>query len=378
MQKNKPNIFDNQAISAEKFLSNYWQKKPYLFRSCDINLSCLPRKNDLFKLAAKDDAQSRIIYSIDKTNYQVVYDHPEMWLELSDHEPTLLVSDIEKWHLPASEIISYFPFIKSWRFDDLMMSYAPKGASVGAHLDQYDVFLLQVEGKRKWLYDDNPPDNYPLQDNSELAIIDNYKHQCEHTLDSGDILYLPPGHAHHGISLSDDCLTCSIGLRSPSYAEIIEACILSLIESPEYKARLKDHQTTLNAYSNITQEEIETVKKLLTKLTKTDDAKLTDMLGRFLSQYRSLEHQPQNQPYPKNFSNYWTISPFYTLVSYVDTADTILIFIDDTSYLCSDYLGNILSTQKVFKINQKQLLKHEVEWVRGWIETGIIIPVNGM
>jgi len=198
-----------------------WQQRPLRFRRTGLPVDVWPKRPQLFALAEKDDVQSRIVLTESDRHYHVLHDDPQAWNTLKQAKPTLLVSDVEKWYTPALQLLDYFPFITSWRFDDVMLSYAPKGASVGAHLDHYDVFLFQVAGCRRWQYDLKPMHNPKLVTDSELAVLDDYQPHEEHLLQPGDILYLPPQHAHHGISESDDCLTCSIGLRAPSHAELL-------------------------------------------------------------------------------------------------------------------------------------------------------------
>jgi len=233
MPKTKPNVFDGQNITANEFFKTHWQRSPYLFTGTDLDLSCLPDKNTLFRLAAQDQVQSRIIYTEDQRHYQAIYDEPDAWQQVAHHKPTLLVSDIEKWFPTALQLMDWFPFIKNWRFDDLMMSYAPVGASVGAHTDHYDVFLVQVQGTRQWSYDTEPLKHKKLVTESELAVIDNYHAQISHELKAGDILYLPPEIPHHGISTSDDCITCSIGLRAPAESELLTAVIETIAEKTQ-------------------------------------------------------------------------------------------------------------------------------------------------
>ncbi len=223
MPNTKPNIFNNQAVSAEVFLKDYWQQKPLLFRQTGIALDDVPSQAELFSLAAEGGVQSRIIYTPDGKRYFALYDEPEAWSEVQKQQPTLLVSDIDKWWPKSINILSAFPFIKAWRFDDLMLSYAPTGASVGAHIDQYDVFLVQVKGRRRWSFDNQPLAELETVEDSDLAVLKDYKPQQTVDLSAGDILYLPPRIPHHGISLDDDCLTLSVGLRAPSAAELITA-----------------------------------------------------------------------------------------------------------------------------------------------------------
>ena len=122
-------------------------------------------------------------------------------------------------YLPeASDLLGLFDFIPHARLDDLMVSYAPKGGGVGAHVDSYDVFLLQGSGKRNWKI--SAQKDLSLIENAPLKILQNFNAEQEWTLEAGDMLYLPPQIAHWGISESDDCMTYSIGFRAPKTQEL--------------------------------------------------------------------------------------------------------------------------------------------------------------
>ena len=113
MPKNKPNVFDGQAIGASEFFQTHWQQAPYLFKQTGIDLSCLPDAEELFALAGTEGVQSRIVFTEDQRCYQAIYDEPDAWNEVAHHHPTLLVSDIEKWYPEARQLLAWFPFIKS-------------------------------------------------------------------------------------------------------------------------------------------------------------------------------------------------------------------------------------------------------------------------
>ncbi|MDT1800214.1 cupin domain-containing protein, partial [Salmonella enterica subsp. enterica serovar Oslo] len=44
-----------------------------------------------------------------------------------------------------------------WRLDDLMISFSVPGGGVGPHIDQYDVFIIQGMGSRRWRVGDKLP-----------------------------------------------------------------------------------------------------------------------------------------------------------------------------------------------------------------------------
>src|SRR5690606_16535602 len=139
---------------------------------------------------------------------------------MPDHDWTLLVQDVDKWDADVRALIDRFGFLPRWRIDDIMVSFAATGGSVGAHIDQYDVFLLQAQGQRRWQIDarENPPPGF--RDDAELKLLREFNPSHDWVLDPGDMLYLPPGVPHHGVA-ENPCLTFSLGTRAPSAAELI-------------------------------------------------------------------------------------------------------------------------------------------------------------
>ena len=124
--------------------------------------------------------------------------------------------------VPAvADLIAPFRFVPNWRIDDVMVSYAADGGGVGPHFDQYDVFLIQGLGTRRWQVGGHCDAATPLQPNADLRLIAGFVSTDEWLLGPGDILYVPPGFAHHGVAEGSDCMTYSIGFRAPSAADLV-------------------------------------------------------------------------------------------------------------------------------------------------------------
>lgn len=365
MPNSKPNIFNGQAISAETFLADHWQQRPCLFRHTDLPINTVPNREQLFELANQDGVQSRIIYSRDQHAYQAIYDDPEAWSSVIDQHPTLLVSDIEKWWPQTLAILSALPFIKAWRFDDLMLSYAPKGASVGAHIDQYDVFLVQIKGQRKWAYDNAILTDYDTVEHSDLAVIADYTPDNTEVLSPGDVLYLPPRIAHHGISLDDDCLTLSVGLRAPSDAELVTAVADYVAQQLPESARLKDAGQEINATAAITTHEIQHLRRQIHRLQDLTDTELADIFGRFISSYRLLDAIPEYSNSAE--ADKLQRNPADNFAYYARDKQRAYLYINGEQYDCSVAFARQLCDQATFSrqqlsINQplmKQLLSNQ-------------------
>ena len=210
------------AFDAENFLAEYWQKSPVTGTWPAASGLPVLDSGELAWLATQEDVEARLVFTErgETTRYRVETG-PFTEQELSNLPPqdwTLLVQDVDK-HLPDfRHWFSIAPFIPSWRFDDLMISCAAPGGSVGPHLDQYDVFLCQVEGHRDWRIGE-AADARPDANASGLSLLQPYESVEVVLAGPGDLLYLPPGIPHWGVA-RDFCLTCSVGCRAPSATEL--------------------------------------------------------------------------------------------------------------------------------------------------------------
>jgi 50S ribosomal protein L16 3-hydroxylase len=108
-----------------------------------------------------------------------------------------------------------------------MISYAADGGGVGPHFDSYDVFLLQAHGRRRWRI--GRQKDLTLVPDMPLKILANFEPEQEFILEPGDMLYLPPRYAHDGIA-EGECMTYSIGFRSPSKGEVAQEVLQRMAE----------------------------------------------------------------------------------------------------------------------------------------------------
>ncbi len=227
-------------LSPEAFLAEYWQKKPLLIRQAIPNFNGFLTPNELAGLACEEAVQSRIVQNIDHT-WQVKhgpFDESD-FAALPEQDWTLLVQSVNH-HIPeAAALLSQFNFIPHARLDDLMVSYAPTGGSVGAHMDAYDVFLLQGRGKRRWKINAQPEDKTLIED-VPVKLLKHFEAEQEWVLEPGDMLYLPPNVAHHGLAEDNDCMTYSIGFRVPQQQELIHAFLEYLQDNIQIQGLYED------------------------------------------------------------------------------------------------------------------------------------------
>lgn len=209
-------------------MRRYWQKKPLLVRQAMPGIAPPLSRDELFGLAETDDAQSRLVTRF-KSAWRM--EHGPFDLRklpgVKRREWTLLVQGVDLHDDRARALLERFRFVPDARLDDLMVSYATDGGGVGPHFDSYDVFLLQVHGKRRWRI--SAQRDLTLQAGLPLKVLQNFHADEEWVLEPGDMLYLPPHIAHDGVAVGE-CMTCSIGFRSPSAQELIGQFLYHLAE----------------------------------------------------------------------------------------------------------------------------------------------------
>ena len=204
------------------FLRDYWQKRPLLIRNPWAEWRNPLEPDELAGLACEEGVESRLVTR--EADRLVMESGPldeGRFGELSGAW-TLLVQAVDHHAPEVAALIEPFRFVPDWRIDDVMVSYATDGGGVGAHFDQYDVFLVQGLGKRRWRVGPRCDSATPLMPHDDLRLIADFEATEDWVLEPGDILYVPPCFAHDGVAVGDDCMTYSIGFRAPSRAELIE------------------------------------------------------------------------------------------------------------------------------------------------------------
>jgi 50S ribosomal protein L16 3-hydroxylase len=251
------------GMAPSRFLRDYWQKRPLLVRGAFPDFASPVAPDDLAGLACEELALSRIVIEdVDAStptpagprrrgqpgavaaSRWTVRNGPFAetdFARLPSSHWTLLVQDVDKWDADAAALLESFRFLPSWRIDDVMVSYAEDGGSVGAHVDQYDVFLLQGLGRRRWQIDARcgPNAEFAFRDDTELKLLRTFAPTAGWVLEPGDMLYLPPGVPHLGVALGA-CMTYSIGMRAPSSAELLVDFAETLAASLPDTLRLSD------------------------------------------------------------------------------------------------------------------------------------------
>jgi 50S ribosomal protein L16 3-hydroxylase len=228
------------GLAPARFMRRHWHKSPLLVRQAWLGKAPPVSRAELFALAAREDVESRLVVRKGRQWSLRQGPLPRRALPpLSQPNWTLLVQGIDLHVDAAHALLSHFRFVPDARLDDLMISYASDGGGVGPHIDSYDVFLLQVSGRRRWRYGRclRPV----LRGDVPLKMLKGFEPTESQLLEPGDMLYLPPGWAHEGTAVGADCMTASIGFRAPTQAELVRVLLDRLAEntrdgpSPRYR-----------------------------------------------------------------------------------------------------------------------------------------------
>jgi len=296
------------GMSPARFLADFWQKRPLLVRGAFPRWSAPLEPDDLAGLACEELALARIViehraggakrHGASRWELRTGPFAEDDFATLPETRWTLLVQDVDKWDADVAALLRSFSFLPSWRVDDVMVSYAEDGGSVGAHVDQYDVFLVQGLGRRRWSISVDPGAPLACRDDTELKLLREFAPTHEWVLETGDMLYLPPGVPHHGVALGP-CMTFSVGMRAPARAELLADLADHLAAELPDDARYGDTDLAPARHpGEIDAAALARVKASLPWLRFADEAggitdeALRHWFGCFITRYRSA-HQAQ-------------------------------------------------------------------------------------
>jgi len=279
-------------ISTEEFLAEYWQKKPLFVRNAWPGFVSPVTPDDLKSITCRDDVEGRLILE-EGGDYPWElrfgpFDRQEL-NELPNSHWALLVQNMDRLHPEVGRMLEVVNFLPNWRLDDIMISYAPGAGGVGAHIDNYDVFLLQGSGKRRWQINSTPVEDVQLIPDLDVSVLVNFEADEEWVVGPGDMLYLPPRIAHFGVAL-EDCITYSIGCRAPSKEGILTGFLDHLMSTAsadetffsDVNRELSHSPGTIDAQIK------EFARRALTDVL-SDDAQFERWLGEHLTEAQYIE-----------------------------------------------------------------------------------------
>ncbi|MBC7530408.1 MAG: cupin domain-containing protein [Oligoflexus sp.] len=286
----------------EKFLAEYWQKRPLLIRAAFPGGIDAIDPDSLAGLACQDAIDSRLVIEkgLRPWHTQQGPFAESVFETLPKTHWTLLVQAVDRLIPEVSAIRESFQFIPNWRLDDIMISYAADQGSVGPHTDNYDVFLIQAIGRRRWQFGEHALDEPGFIDGLDMKILKEFKADHDFVLEPGDMLYLPPLIAHHGVA-QGECVTYSVGFRAPTQNELLVSYSQFLMQSENPDSFYRDPvnelapiNSTLNDPGLIRDQDIESLRKFMIESLK-DEQIFRRWIGAFLTEPRNF-HEANDAP----------------------------------------------------------------------------------
>lgn len=281
-------------LSVSDFLNNYWQKVPLLIKNGFKNFADPLSADELAGLAQDEEIESRIV-SCEGQQWDMQTGPFDDFSQLGEKNWTLLVQAVDHWHPMAARLIDPFRFIPNWRIDDLMVSFSTPGGGVGPHLDQYDVFIIQGEGRRHWRVGMPDPSLQQLCPHPRLLQVSPFNACIDVITEPGDILYIPPGCPHDGISL-ENSLNYSVGFRAPAQKDLLTGLADYLIDHDVTGKRFTDpaRQASVSVGA-IEKTDLQKVRQLMQELVE-DDSMLPNWFGSLIT--RAKHELDLNEPDP--------------------------------------------------------------------------------
>lgn len=207
------------GMTPAAFLERYWQRQHLLIPQGFANFRPPGDPDELAGLAMEADVDSRIVWQ--EAGQWRESRGPFSELDYQRKGPwTLLVQGVDQHWDDAHALLHGLRFLPRWRLDDVLMSYATDGGSAGPHFDRYDVFIIQGEGQRRWQLGQFCDTRTPMKENCALALLAQFQPQQEYLMNCGDVLYIPPGQAHFGVSVGESS-SYSIGFRAPRLSDLL-------------------------------------------------------------------------------------------------------------------------------------------------------------
>ncbi len=361
------------------FLQNYWQQKPLLIRNALPDFENPISPDELAGLACEAQIESRLVTAQQQSSQQSwqLQHGPfteQHFQQLPDKDWTLLVQAVDHYAPEVAGLLHYFRFIPNWRIDDIMVSYATIGGSVGPHYDNYDVFLIQGLGTRHWQVGTTYSSTSARQNNDHLRLLDGFKAEQEWVLEPGDILYLPPLYGHWGIANSDDCMTYSVGFKAPSHAEILSDYCDERISC--LKEELRYNDANLKNQSNPGEIAAEAIAKVQSILQQQvcDNQQIAKWFGRYMTQpkYQDTAIQSGDNISPAEFlclieKHGVIFKDQASRFAFLRDEERVLLFINGEDYPCHNRnaaLAQLLASSDHHTIEQLTEYLNEPECVK--------------
>jgi 50S ribosomal protein L16 3-hydroxylase len=365
-----------------EFLQTYWQKKPIVIRNAFKNFKDPICADEIAGLACEEQVQSRLVYkSKTDDSWQAEFGPFQSYEHLGEENWSLVVQALDNWSEDAAQLIEPFRFIPHWRLDDLMVSFATSGGGVGPHIDLYDVFICQGSGKRNWRVG-NKGDHREFSAHAALLHVDPFEAIIDVELNPGDILYIPPGFPHEGITL-ETSLSFSVGFRTNSTVSLVSGFADHLIDAEQATELIEDPNRMPTKQSGaISDEDLLLIKNQLLSVIN-NDASFKQFVGCYLTQAKhELDLLAADEPYKDediksaltqaNLNRLAGLRAFYfpeTLsqgICYIDGQE--VCFPSEISPIIKQLCDNVIVTQGALSVWQNN--QNFISFIKTQLDTG--------
>ena len=358
------------GLTPERFLGEFWQRKPLLLRSALPGFRSPLSAEELAGLACEPGVEARLVLEWGSCPWEVRHGPLEEsdFARLPETHWTLLVQDVDKLVPQVASLLDAFGFIPDWRLDDIMVSYAEDQGSVGPHTDEYDVFLVQAGGRRRWRIDPESS-NVPYLPGLDLRILESFVPREQWVLDPGDVLYLPPGVPHWGIA-EGPCMTWSVGMRAPDWRELATAWYDRLVSERLTRGRYQDRDPRPPRHRGELPARVarEARHHIETALSGADDDVFAAWLGAYLTEPKeNLEPVPRENPLISDafrqaveHQGWLQRGPSRLLFTQASSGEVLLFAAGETHRLPAEWLGLVVL------ITERRTLA--MEQLRPWLD----------
>ncbi len=322
-------------ISVEKFLREYWQKKPLFIPQALSEFPISLTAESLAGLCLEPDVESRLIIETPKqdrldSDWRIEHGplSEDRFANLPTDHWTILVQAVDQIDTSVHKLLNLFRFLPNWRLDDVMASYAAEQGSAGPHFDLYDVFLLQGAGKRRWKIGQHCNEQTALRPDTEMKILTHFDTVAEYVAEPGDLLYIPPRIAHWGVAETAS-LTYSIGFRAPSHSELLLELSQELASLADSSQRYEDkHSMVRENPGEISSRDIAYLREILMQHLTEDSS-----IAKGFAQMMTAPTRQTNCEYPRSQNGPWQLSP-NARAAYININNQCLLFINGLNWAC--------------------------------------------
>lgn len=293
------------GLTPREFLADYWQKKPLFVKGAFPDFKDPLTPDTIAGLSLEEFIPSRLILEEGGVRPWEMRKGPlaeEIFSNLGEKKWMLVVNDMEKF-LPHLRLLTDpFNFIPNWRFDDLQATLGPDEGNVGAHWDDYDVFLIQGMGKKHWKISFDEVSEDDFVEGIDIRLIEDFNVDQEWIVEPGDLLYLPPRIGHYGVNIGKS-ITWSVGFRAPKDQELVHDFAAAKMELIEVDARFSDPDLIYQQEcGELTDQSVDKVLELLKSHLPLNRETVGEWFGRFITEPKmGQEAYPLDEPVDLEF-----------------------------------------------------------------------------